>query len=90
VDWLVVAETKGGIIRMFGILINSMCWIYFTLDPYNEPTSRQDVWDRIIRGADDDMRELMYTLLIHTEDPATERFARKVLEIVNETEYLEG
>lgn len=81
--------TNTGIIRMFGILVNQMCWIYFSLDPNSEPKSRQDIWKRIELGGDDDMRQLMYSILMFAEDPETERFARKVLEILNDTEYLE-
>lgn len=90
VDWLVASVTSTGIVRMFGILINSMTWIYFSLDPNSEITSRHDIWKRIERGGDDYMRRLMYELLIFAEDKETERFARRVLGILNETEYVEG
>lgn len=89
VDWLVASVTSTGIIRMFGILINSMSWIYFSLDPYSEPTSRHDIWKRIECGGDEYMRTLMYEILIFAEDSETERFARKVLEILDSTEYME-
>lgn len=90
VDWLVASITKNGIIRMFGILINEMCWIYFSVDSDSEPRSRLDIWKRIERGNDDSMRKLMYSLLLLAEDPETERFARRSLEILNNTKYLEG
>lgn len=74
---------------MFGIYINEMCWIYFSADPFEEPRSRHDILKRIELGGDDDMRQLMYSILMFAEDGESERFARQVLEILNDTEYLE-
>lgn len=73
---------------MFGILVNSMSWIYFSLDPNSEPESRKDIWNRIECGSDDEMKKMMYGLLIFAEDNETERFAREVLGVLNDTEYL--
>jgi hypothetical protein len=67
VDWLVASITSTVIILTFGILVNSMSWIYFSLDPKSEPKSRHDIWKRIERGGDGNIRRLMYELLIFAE-----------------------
>lgn len=83
VDWLISSITSGGIVRMFGILINEMCWIYFSLDCSSEPNiNYKSIWKRVERGNDDDMQKLMYSILLFAEDLETEQFAREVINTI--------
>lgn len=93
IDWLMssVPEDGKGIIRMFGIILNEFCWAYFTIDLSGEPpTSRKDVWASLHRGNDEEMKKLMYSLLIFAEDDRTEQFAKSVLDIINGIDQMEG